>query len=62
MVRAPMKTPPTPWLRIGESQWYGNWYVDFMLYEAFFHATIGSVRDGVYIETGGSNGVHASNS
>ena len=59
-IRSTMKINPTPWLSVGEAQWYGNDYLDFFMYETFFHPTFG-ISDGVYIETGGSNGVHASN-
>lgn len=57
-----MLTKPTPWLKIDKWEWYGNFYADFFIYEVFFHRSDGrSVNQGTYIETGGSNGVHASN-
>ena len=38
---------------------YGNEYIDFALFQRFFSRPV--VRNGKYIEIGGSNGVHASN-
>eukprot|EP00667_Euglena_gracilis_P023470 EG_transcript_26539 len=56
---------PTPWLTIGEHwMFYGNWYVDFVIFYKFFagiYPKTQLVTDGVYVEIGGSNGVHASN-
>jgi hypothetical protein len=70
------KIEPTPWLQIGipTLEFYGNDYLDYFIYEAFFvhyydtnvHAYINNNNfnphyQGFYVELGGSNGYHASN-
>eukprot|EP00667_Euglena_gracilis_P020456 EG_transcript_22133 len=56
---------PTPWLTIGDHwMFYGNFYADFLVFHTFFagmYAKTNLVTDGIYVEIGGSNGVHASN-
>jgi len=56
---------PTPWLRIQQDYaFYGNQYLDFFIYAFFFsgmYPPSSLVTNGVYIEIGGSNGIHASN-
>jgi hypothetical protein len=64
----------TPWLSFGRKLFdfekysresnaamffYANQYVDFSLFSHFFAHPV--VRNGVYLEIGGSNGLHASN-
>jgi len=56
-----LKVNLTPKLVIGEMEFYGNWFLDFMIYQLFFHLKH-SAHPGIYLETGASNGVHASNS
>jgi len=57
-----MKTAPTPWLSIGEVGFYGNDYLDYLLFELFFQRNGNEVlRNGTYLEAGATNGVHASN-
>ena len=56
------RTPPTPWLTIGNFAFTGNSYLDFLVYTLFFR-DVRRKRPLTYVETGGgSNGVHASNS
>ena len=55
------RTPPTPWLTIGNLAFTGNSYLDFLVYTLFFR-DVRRKRPLTYVETGGSNGVHASNS
>ena len=49
---------PGPWLNVGDHQWYGNSYLDWLVWSLFYRTATGPLR---YVETGGSNGVHASN-
>ena len=52
------RTPPTPWLTIGNFAFTGNSYLDFLVYTLFFR-DVRRKRPLTYVETGGSNGVHA---
>lgn len=52
------KIPATPWLTIGDFAFTGNDYLDFYIYSLFFKERS---EAGTYVEMGGSNGVHASN-
>ena len=54
----------TPWLTVkGMTQFYGNDYLDYVIFDTFFRrgCTVLSGSNATYLETGGSNGVHASN-
>lgn len=55
------KTPATPWLEIGSLKFTANEYLDFLVFHVFF-SDPAWVGHGTFLETGGSNGVHASNS
>lgn len=80
-----MVTKPTPWITIGDWEFFGNFHIDLIIYLIFFQQSgplVGCInnsghhksakksiefinntshRPGVYLETGGSNGIHASN-
>ena len=60
-VTSQTRTPRTPWLNIGHFAFMGNDYLDFLVYNLFFR-DVRPKRPLVYVESGGSNGVHASNS
>lgn len=61
--------PPIPWVDMGDLQWQGNFYMDFIVWYIFFsgqvaHDTERPENAGPhrYFESGVSNGLHASNS
>jgi len=64
-----MRLPSTRWhwIKIGEVQFFGNFYLDFYIFEQFFrrsfghHSTTEVMMNGTFLETGGSDGVRASN-
>ncbi len=58
--RAPQRrTAPTPWARMATGLYFtGNDYLDLIVYDLFFKARSSK---GFYVEIGGSNGIHASN-
>jgi hypothetical protein len=53
-------TPMTPWLRVGPLKFASNEYIDWIVFSIFFsqHSWLGR---GTFLESGASNGVHASN-
>lgn len=58
-ITAQTKLPATPWLTLGNGAAFtGNGYLDFHIYSLFFQER---QTPGTYVEMGGSNGVHASN-
>ncbi len=42
-------------------EWYGNAYLDFEIYDTFFHKGDEVLINGTYLETGGADGVISSN-
>lgn len=58
------------WIDIDNVRWYGVFYIDFLIFELFFLRNSGNstnpnyhvLYDGTYLETGGADGVSASNS
>lgn len=57
---AAAQTPATPWLSIGSLKYTGNYYIDWLVFSVFFRDPRWVGR-GTFLESGGSNGVHASN-
>lgn len=63
---------PTPILKLGTTEFYGNDFLDYVIFDVFFrkerHCNFSSGKihddfhDGIFLETGASNGIHASNS
>lgn len=56
-----MRIQPTPKLTVGSIEFYGNSYVDYLIFQIFFRQGEKILVNGTFLETGASNGVHASN-
>eukprot|EP01013_Petalomonas_cantuscygni_P037606 TRINITY_DN68452_c0_g1_i1.p1 TRINITY_DN68452_c0_g1~~TRINITY_DN68452_c0_g1_i1.p1 ORF type:complete len:426 (+),score=74.01 TRINITY_DN68452_c0_g1_i1:126-1403(+) len=69
-----MRTTPTPRLKVGMLEWYGSDQEDWYLFDLFFRTGHGgrpglpsvpgggdALAHGTFVEVGGNNGVHASN-
>ncbi len=50
------------WIGVGPYlEWYGNFYLDFYIYDTFFHQGDNVLVNGTFLETGGADGVTSSN-
>jgi hypothetical protein len=56
------KTENAYWLGFGPYiEWFGNFYLDFFVYDTFFHQNGEVLMNGTYLETGGADGIVSSN-
>ena len=60
--RSKIRVEPSPWLTIGHVEFYGNDFLDYLIFQLFFQKNgLEVLKNGTFLEAGATNGLHASN-